>query len=180
MYTHYLSWLLLAPLILSLAGFAFYVLRQREILVAPILISEGLHVASITAMLIFSLLVLQGVFVEGSVVALNDWLHVDALAAVFLMIVSVVGFLVGIYSLGYIRNDVRTGEMDERAVSMYYALFNLFLFTMLLVVTANNIIMMVLAAGTTSRMVKRNRLNKESYILTARYSISPVRTSSRM
>lgn len=150
MYTHYLSWLLLAPLILSLAGFAFYVLRQREILVAPILISEGLHVASITAMLIFSLLVLQGVFVEGSVVALNDWLHVDALAAVFLMIVSVVGFLVGIYSLGYIRNDVRTGEMDERAVSMYYALFNLFLFTMLLVVTANNIIMMWVAVEATT------------------------------
>jgi hydrogenase-4 component F len=77
-------------------------------------------------------------------------LHVDSLAAVFLLIVGVVGFLVGLYSLSYIRNDLQTGELEERQVSLYYALFELFLFTMLLVVTANNIIIMWVAIEATT------------------------------
>jgi hydrogenase-4 component F len=99
---------------------------------------------------VFGILVIQGVLVQGSVVARNDWLHVDSLAAVFLGIVVVVGFLVGLYSLGYIRNDVKSGELSESQVSFYYGLFSLFLFTMLLVVTSNNIIMMWVAVEATT------------------------------
>ena len=105
---------------------------------------------NITAILILGLLVLQGVLVDGSVVALNDWLHVDALGAVFLMIIAVVGFLVGLYSIGYIRHDVEIGELEEQQVYNFYALLSLFLFTMLLVVTANNIIMMWVAVEATT------------------------------
>jgi hydrogenase-4 component F len=145
MYTQYLAWLLLVPLILSLVAFAMrWTGRQSMRLV------EVIHVISITAVLVFGLLVIQGVLVQGSVVSMRDWLHVDSLAAVFLGIISIVGFLVGLYSIGYIRNDVRTGELSETQVSFYYGLFNLFLFTMLLVVTANNIIMMWVAVEATT------------------------------
>jgi hydrogenase-4 component F len=145
MYTNYLIWLLLAPFILSLAAFAMrWAGRQAVRLV------EIIHLISITLVLVLSLLVVQGVLVQGSVVARNDWLHVDSLAAVFLAIVGVVGFLVGLYSLGYIRNDVKNAELAESQVSFYYGLFNLFLFTMLLVVTANNIIMMWVAVEATT------------------------------
>jgi hydrogenase-4 component F len=145
MYTTYLSWLLLVPLILSLVTFLARSLdRQSTRLI------EFIHLLNITFILILSLLVLQGVLVQGSVVALNDWLHVDALAAVFLLIVGVVGFLVGIYSISYIRNDIQSGELDESQVALYYGLFALFLFTMLLVVTANNIIMMWVAIEATT------------------------------
>jgi hydrogenase-4 component F len=81
---------------------------------------------------------------------MNNWLHVDALGAIFLLIIGVVGFLVGIYSIGYTRHDLQTGEFDDRKLSTYYGLFNLFLFTMLLVVTANNIIMMWVAVEATT------------------------------
>jgi hydrogenase-4 component F len=58
--------------------------------------------------------------------------------------------LVGLYSIGYTRHDLQTGEFDNNKLSTYYGLFNLFLFTMLLVVTANNIIMMWVAVEATT------------------------------
>jgi hydrogenase-4 component F len=145
MYTPYLSWLLLAPVIFSLAIVAIQRLGWRKMLLIEIL-----HLVSISSAFVLGLLVLRGVMTQGSVVALNDWLHVDALAAVFLLIVIVVGFLVGVYSIGYIRNDVKSGELSADRVGAYYALFSLFLFTMLLVVTANNIIMMWVAVEATT------------------------------
>lgn len=145
MYTYYLAWLLLVPFFLSLVVFAMHLLGKPAILQV-----EVIHLVSIIAVLVLSLLVLQGVLAEGSVVALNDWLHVDALAAIFLMIVAVVGFLVGLYSLGYIRNDVRNGELDQGQVSIFYGLYSLFIFTMLLVVISNNIIMMWVAVEATT------------------------------
>ena len=145
MYTQFLVWLLLVPLILSLLAFATRWLGWQAVRVV-----EAIHLVSVSAVFVLGLLVVQGVLVEGKVVARNDWLHVDALAAVFLGIVAVVGFLVGLYSIGYIRNDLKTGELDENQVKLYYGLFNLFLFTMLLVVTSNNIIMMWVAVEATT------------------------------
>ena len=145
MYTTALIWLLLTPLILSLVAFALSWSGG-----AATRLVEFVHVLSVTLVFILTLIVLYGVLEQGVVVALNDWLHVDALAAVFLSIIGVVGFLVGLYSLGYIRNDVQTGEMKESQFSLYYGLFELFLFTMLLVVTANNIIMMWVAVEATT------------------------------
>lgn len=145
MYTHYLAWLLLVPFFLSLVAFAIRFTGRQAILQVEII-----HIVSISAVLLLSMQVLRGVLVQGSVVALNDWLHVDALAAIFLMIVAVIGFLVGVYSLGYIRNDVKNEELDGTQVSLYYGLYSLFIFTMLLVVTANNIIMMWVAVEATT------------------------------
>ncbi|MEW5867655.1 MAG: hydrogenase 4 subunit F [Chloroflexota bacterium] len=145
MYTSYLAWLLLTPFILSLFAFATRWLGRRA---WPVV--EAVHLSSITLMLGLALVVLQGVLVNGSVVAMNDWLLVDGLAAIFLLIIALVGFLVGLYSIGYIRNDLRNGELSLPQVSLYYGLFNLFLFTMLLVVTANNIIMMWVAVEATT------------------------------
>jgi hydrogenase-4 component F len=145
MYTNYLVWLLVVPFVLSLAAFA-----TRRLGKSAVRLVEILHVVDITIVLLLALLVVQGVLAEGNVSALNNWLQVDDLAAIFLMIVAVVGFLVGLYSLGYIRNDIKHGELDELQISTYYGLFNLFLFTMLLVVTSNNIIIMWVAIEATT------------------------------
>jgi len=150
MYTNYLTWLLLAPFIFSMITLATQWLSQLATRSLAMRLAEILHMISITVVLVLALLVLQGVLVEGSIVGLNDWLHVDALSAVFLIIVAVVGFLVGIYSIGYIRNDVNSGELGQSQISTYYGLFSLFLFTMLLVVTSNNIIMMWVAIEATT------------------------------
>jgi hydrogenase-4 component F len=145
MYPTALIWLLLTPLILSLVAFA---LRWSGR--AATRLVEIVHILSVTIVFFLTLMVVYGVLVQGVVVALKDWFHVDALAAVFLLIIGVVGFLVGIYSIGYVRNDLQNGELKESQVSLYYGLFELFLFTMLLVVTANNIIIMWVAVEATT------------------------------
>lgn len=145
MYTTALIWLLLTPFILSLAAFAV-----RWAGSVGVWMAEALHLVSVTVTLVLTIVVVQGVLAQGTVAAANDWFHVDALAAVFLLIIGAVGFLVGLYSLGYIRNDLQVGELKEPQVSLYYGLFELFLFTMLLVVTANNIIIMWVAVEATT------------------------------
>ena len=82
--------------------------------------------------------------------ACDSWLHVDALGAIFLLIVAVVGFLVGLYSIGYTDHELKTGEFDDNKLCNYYGLFSLFIFTMLLVVISNNIIMMWVAVEATT------------------------------
>lgn len=145
LYTSLLVWLLIAPLALSLIIFIIY--RSGR---AALRLVDGLHLFSITITLILGLGVIGGVLGFGAVTARNDWLHVDALSAIFLGIVVGISFLVGLYSLGYIRHDLDTGALTASQYVFYYGLFNLFLFTMLLVVTANNIIMMWVAVEATT------------------------------
>jgi hydrogenase-4 component F len=145
MYSTYLIWLLIIPLILSLLAFA-----TRWLGKATRRLVEILHLLCVTLVLVLSLLVVQGVLTQGVVVALGTWLHVDSLGAIFVFIVGLVGFLVGLYSISYVRNDLKTGDLDDNKMTIFYGLFSLFLFTMLLVVTANNIIMMWVAVEATT------------------------------
>jgi hydrogenase-4 component F len=141
----YLTWLLLMPFILSVVAFA-----ARWLGSARCFVVEITHVLSITLVLVMSLLAVNEVGISGQIFGLSNWLHVDALGAIFLLIIGGVGFLVGLYSIGYTRHDLETGDIDEKRYSTYYGLFNLFLFSMLLVVTANNIIMMWVAIEATT------------------------------
>lgn len=141
----YLVWLLLIPLIFSLLAFV-----ARWLGPATRLVAQAAHLGSVTLVLVTSLLTVRALLISGPLFGLGNWLHVDALSAIFLLIVSVVGFLVGLYSVGYTRHDIQTGELNDPRLSTYYGLFNLFLFTMLLVVTANNIIMMWVAVEATT------------------------------
>ncbi|MFP3354447.1 proton-conducting transporter membrane subunit, partial [Pseudoalteromonas sp. SIMBA_153] len=60
------------------------------------------------------------------------------------------GFLTGIYSIGYMRHEVAHGELSPVTLCDYYGFFHLFLFTMLLVVTSNNLIVMWAAIEATT------------------------------
>ncbi len=143
--TTYLTWLLLIPLVFSLAAFAARWLGS----VCQVVV-EIAHLLSVTLVLVMSFLTVNAVLDSGQLFSMNRWLHVDALSTIFLLIIGVVGFLVGLYSIGYTRHDLETGEFDNNRLSTYYGLFSLFLFSMLLVVTANNIIMMWVAVEATT------------------------------
>ncbi|MDP5209168.1 NADH-quinone oxidoreductase subunit L [Microbulbifer sp. 2205BS26-8] len=62
--------------------------------------------------------------------------HVDWLALVMMMIVTGVGFLIHLYSAGYMRKDP-----DFRR---YFAYLNLFIFAMLILVMADNLVLLYL------------------------------------
>lgn len=78
----------------------------------------------------------------GEIFAAGLWLHIDGLGGLFLAILGVIGFLTGVYSIGYMRHEVAHGELSPVTLCDYYGFFHLFLFTMLLVVTSNNLIVM--------------------------------------
>ena len=102
--TTLLIWLLLVPMILSLIIFI-----SRWVGIRSTILIEILHLLSVTLVMIISLLLVRTVSISGPILSLGDWLHLDSLGAVFLLIIGVVGFLVGIYSIGYTRNDLKTG-----------------------------------------------------------------------
>ncbi|MBS1208019.1 MAG: hydrogenase [Proteobacteria bacterium] len=144
-HTDLLLALLLAPLAASLLAFA-----SRWLGAATRMVTTLAHLAGISSVLVFSLLAVQTVMADGSVSSPGHWLYIDALAAVFIALIGVVGFLTGVYSIGYMGHEVDDGEIDHGTLCNYYGFFNLFLFTMLLVATANNVIMMWVAVEATT------------------------------
>ncbi|MGL4858637.1 MAG: hydrogenase 4 subunit F [Enterobacteriaceae bacterium] len=137
--------LLLIPLSVSLLIFACHCLP-----VIPRHLVTGLHLLGISVLLLLALWVVQRILQVDELFAAHNWLHMDSLSALFLAILALVGFLTGIYSIGYMRHDVQSGEISLRTLCSYYGFFHLFLFTMLLVVTSNNLIVMWVAVEATT------------------------------
>lgn len=140
-----LIWLLVVPLIASLVAILARWLGRGA---RPAM--EIVHMLSVVVVLVLVLIVAGEVLAYGEVTALNHWLRVDAMGAIFVVIVGLVGFLAGLYSLGYTRHDVKIGQLEAGQLPTYYSLFHFFFFTMLLAVTSNNIIIMWVAIEATT------------------------------
>ena len=145
MNANWLVLLLITPLVASLAAFA-----SRWLGVRVQRVVEIIHLTGVTVLLVLVLIVVGTVLSDQKILAFNEWIYADALTTIFLLIVGIVGFLTGVYAVGHMRHDVASGEINAGQLSTYYGFFNLFLFTMLLVVTANNIVMMWVAVEATT------------------------------
>jgi hydrogenase-4 component F len=86
----------------------------------------------------------------GENVSFTHFLRIDAIGAWFLLIVSGIGLAAAAHSLGYLREEVRKGIIGLRRVRQYYILFSIFLFAMLLAVSANYPILMWIAIEMTT------------------------------
>lgn len=76
--------------------------------------------------------------------------YLDALSAIILDIVVIIGFLVSIYSVGYLNAELRSGEVNAKRVRLFYILMFSFLFTMVLALTVNSIgVLWIAIEGTT-------------------------------
>ncbi|HCP0665408.1 TPA: hydrogenase 4 subunit F [Escherichia coli] len=137
--------LLLTPLLFSLLCFACRKWGHSATRTVTVLHSLG-----ITLLLILTLWVVQTAADAGEIFAAGLWLHIDGLGGLFLAILGVIGFLTGVYSIGYMRHEVAHGELSPVTLCDYYGFFHLFLFTMLLVVTSNNLIVMWAAIEATT------------------------------
>lgn len=71
-----------------------------------------LHSLGITLLLILALWVVQTAADAGEIFAAGLWLHIDGLGGLFLAILGVIGFLTGVYSIGYMRHEVAHGELS--------------------------------------------------------------------
>ena len=135
------SWLIgalpLAFLIAAAASFA-----TRGLGAATQRAVETVHMIGIVAGLLLAFAIVGKVAKGQSLSLFGSWLVVDPLGCIFLGLVAVVGLLTGLYSIGYLRHDLRHGEITAKDLGRYYGFFHLFLFTMALAVTSNNLIMM--------------------------------------
>ena len=73
-------------------------------------------------------------WITGESFAFNIGFRVDALTAVMLLVITGVGFLIHVYSIGYMHGD--------EGYARYFAYLNLFVFAMLILVLGNNYLMM--------------------------------------
>ena len=137
-------------LVVPLAGFALTALVGRRlhtkawIIAVPVLIATW----AIAMYIVYQTLFLHTFGEEGLHFTLYEWvpagnfniefnLAVDALTAVLLIVVTSIGMLVHVYSIGYMAHDPGRWR--------FFAYLNLFMFSMLLLVLADNFMLLFAA-----------------------------------
>jgi NADH-quinone oxidoreductase subunit L len=89
---------------------------------------------------------------EGQVVPLAEWIHigdftvrwafqVDTLSVTMMLLVSGVGTLIHIYSIGYMHEDVRHNG-DPKRFRRFFVYMNLFIAAMMILVSSDNYLML--------------------------------------
>ncbi|MGP8216851.1 MAG: NADH-quinone oxidoreductase subunit L [Bacteroidia bacterium] len=131
----------LVPLF-PLLGFVFIALLNKRLSKNfAALIACGALLASF----IVSAIIFNNVPAEGRVVQVADWINagsfsasfsflLDPLSSVFLLIITGVGFLIHVYSVGYMHHDENQ--------NIFFAYLNLFIFFMLMLVMGSSYILM--------------------------------------
>ncbi|MEW6209944.1 MAG: hydrogenase 4 subunit F [Acidobacteriota bacterium] len=121
----------------------------------------GALVAGMTA----SLRVWRG---AGEILALGHLLRVDALSALMIAIITVLGAIAALYAPGYIRAEYDAEHAAKARI--FFSLFHVFIFTMLLAVTTDNLgVMWVAIEGTTLATVFLVNLHDTHTSLEAAY-----------
>src|SRR5246500_2108841 len=69
----------------------------------------------------------------------GSYLLVDDLNKVFIVLTTFVGFTTSVFSASYIEHEIEIGRLKPSYVRFYHAMYQAFIFTMLLALTANNL-----------------------------------------
>ena len=111
-------------------------------------------IASATLLLVLAGFVIYQVMRAGHITGLSDWLYADALSALIVLVIALVGFTTALYSIGYLREDMREQDVTRgeglRHLKRYYVLFNIFVFSMLVAPISNSLgVLWIAIEGTT-------------------------------
>jgi len=102
-------------------------------------------------------------WVQAGTFTLDFGLFIDPLTCVMLLIVTGVGFLIHVYSVGYMEHD--------RDFSRFFSYLNLFIFSMLLLVLADNFLILLVGwgmVGLSSYLLIGFWFNRPSAVVAAR------------
>lgn len=135
--------LIYLPLVSLITALAAFAVKSRRV-------AETIHFVGISILALLSLLLVKSVLDGQSLFALNGMLFADELTAILILLIGVIGFLNGFYSIGYMRHDLEHGEINDKGISIYYGLYQLFLFTMVLSAISNNIAILWVAVEATT------------------------------
>ncbi|HNW38927.1 MAG TPA: hydrogenase 4 subunit F [Candidatus Omnitrophota bacterium] len=134
----------------------FYILGIPLLLTALCLLIKkpkllGLvNCAGYFAVLFFSSILFKQIALSGVTLSFFNFICLDTLSVFFVLVISVVVFAAALYSIGYIKRDIRTGAISEKKACTYYLLFNLFCCSMFLVPAVNNLGMLWVAIEMTT------------------------------
>ena len=139
----YIVLLLAIPLI---ASSLFWLVRKSGKIINII------NAAASTLMLAVVFLIVKDVLENGKV---NPGLFggiflIDSFNALVLLITTLVSFLISLYSIGYMKEDIRKNNMHFGSLKLFYSLLYLFIFTMVLTTVTQNIGVMWIAIEATT------------------------------
>ncbi len=111
--------------------------------------AERVHVLSLTLLLMLGSALAARVSTDGPVSAIG-FLYVDALSALLVGLVCLVGWGAGLYAVGYLRCDVSENRLGPEAPRYFALWYHLFLGTMLTVLVVENLGLMWVAMEATT------------------------------
>ncbi|MGE5624630.1 MAG: hydrogenase 4 subunit F [Bacillota bacterium] len=78
------------------------------------------------------------VIAGGPMLALNEQFFMDPFNVFLVALTALVGFTTTLFSRPYMRIEAHHGRVNPRRLRLYHSMFQLFMFTMLLALTTNN------------------------------------------
>lgn len=82
---------------------------------------------------------IQHIIASGSLHAWGGWIYLDALSGLMILLICLLSFVASIYASGYMVNEVEERIDNLWKLKGFYGLLNLFILTMLIVVTTNSL-----------------------------------------
>ena len=115
----------------------------------PLRITYSFHVLVTFINMLLAFVLIDKVLEEGIIFELNNLLFLDALNGILLIVITVLSFLTAIYSIDYMKREIKHG-LSERKVREFYFWMNAFILAMLIVSLSNNLgVLWIAIEGTT-------------------------------
>ncbi|HJV30919.1 MAG TPA: hydrogenase 4 subunit F [Bacillales bacterium] len=99
---------------------------------------EATHLIGSTITSILAIWLVVDVASGETIISPNQFFYVDALGAIILAIIAIIGWTAALYSIGYIRHEYHEGVIDQKQLRQYYFWYHLFIASMLMVCIVNN------------------------------------------
>jgi hydrogenase-4 component F len=100
---------------------------------------ETITLASVSVTLLSAFWLMTAVMHYGTLSTPQAWWYADGLSAYMVLVVSGSAFVVTVFSVGYLRRQIASRNVDNRQLWLYYLLLNVFVATMMLVLLSNNL-----------------------------------------
>ena len=135
--------------------------------------TKSLHIINVCAS--FVLLLAAG-FATRSVVLYDTLSYklfgnaffIDAVSIIVLDIIVIIGLFVSIYSIGYLNEEWKHEKINQKNIKFYYSMLNVFMFSMIIALSVNNIgIMWVAIEATTLATAFLVGFSKDKHALEA-------------